>query len=296
MPGSWQYQDETVSGDCGILWGMACPSCGANMGHLLGCERGTISLAREAPVSAAVSDELIGTSMRARALAVPVTLAVMGLLAFTGFGQTVLRLFFGMWLHELGHAAAAWVCGITAVPLPWVTMQGEGRSGFFIALEVAGLGALAWRAWTGDGARALVPGPAAALGALLLGVLVPLHKATAFIVFSGDGGALVFGAALMALSTVPDESRLSRGGLRWGYLVIGAGAFADVVHQWFAAWRDVAELPFGRIEGVGLSDATRLVDEHGWSEAGLVRAYLVLGLVCLGLLAARVVAVIREVD
>jgi hypothetical protein len=272
---------------------MACPSCGANVGHLLGCERGTVSLAREAPAAAA-SDELIGTSMRARALAVPVALAAMALFAFTSLGQSVLRLFFGMWLHEFGHAAAAWVCGITAVPLPWVTLQGNGRSGFFIALEVLGLGALAWRLWRDEEARARVAVPAAGLVALLVGVLAPLHGATAFIVFSGDGGALILGAALMALSTLPDASRLSRGGLRWGYLVIGAGAFADVFHQWFAAWRDVAALPFGRIEGVGLSDATRLVEQHGWSEAGLLRAYLGLGLVCLALVAARVVQVARD--
>ncbi len=273
---------------------MACPSCGANVGHLLGCEQGTVSFEREPAPSAHVADELIATPMRGRALAVPVALTVMGLLAFTGFGQAALRVFFGMWLHELGHAVAAWTCGITAVPLPWVTMQGEERSKVFIAMELAALGALGWRLWGREESRALVAVPAAALGALLVGVLVPLHRATAFITFSGDGGALVFGALLMALSTVPDESRLARGGLRWGYLVIGAGAFADVFHQWFAAWRDVAELPLGRIEGVGLSDATRLLDQHGWSEQGMIRAYLGLGLACLSLLTARLVAIARD--
>lgn len=81
------------------------------------------------------------------------------------------------------------------------------------------------------------------------------------------------------------EQRIARGGLRWGYLVIGAGAFMDAFITWVRAWRDVAELPFGRSESSGLSDALRLVDVSGWSETNLVRSFLLLGAVCLTVLA-----------
>jgi hypothetical protein len=126
-------------------------------------------------------------------------------------------------------------------------------------------------------------------GLLLVGLLVPFRHATTFIVFSGDGGALVLGTLLLlGAMLLPDESRLSRGALRWGYLVIGAGAFMDVFVSWVKSWRDVAELPFGRNEGSGLSDASRLVDISGWSEQGLVRSYLGLGFSCLAVMAVVV--------
>lgn len=262
-----------------------CPSCGADRGHLLGCEHGTISLSPVAP-TAPLGEDLGPDTTRARAWGVPVALAVMGLLALTGPGGFLVRVFFGMWLHELGHALASWVCGVVAVPLPWVTMGGQGRSPIFVVLLLGGLGALGWRWWQA-GKRQLVAVPAVLAGLLLLGVLVPFRHATTFIVFAGDGGALVLGTLLMlSAMLLPDRARLARGGLRWGFLVIGAGAFMDALLTWVRAWRDWAELPFGRSESGGLSDALRLVDVSGWSEAGLVRSYLALGLACLAVLAA----------
>ena len=211
---------------------------------------------------------------RARVLAVPIALAIAAVLAFTGPGSFFLRVFFGMWLHELGHALASWCCGVFAVPLPWLTLGGQSRSPVFIVLLFGVLGGLWWRfKW-----KALAV-PAAVL---LVGLMVPFRHVTTFIVFSGDGGALVLGASLMVgAMALPDESRLARGALRWGYVVIGAGAFMDAFVTWVKAWRDFAELPFGRSEASGLSDALRLVEESGWSETMLVRSYLSLGLACL---------------
>ena len=261
-----------------------CPSCGADRGHLLGCERGTISIAPALPP--ATREDPAPDTTRARALAVPIALGIAGLLAFTGPGSFLLRVFFGMWLHELGHALASWCCGVFAVPLPWLTLGGQSRSPVFIVLLFGVLGGLFYRfRW-----KAL----AVPAGVLLVGLLVPFRHVTTFIVFSGDGGSLVLGTALMLGAMVlPDDALLARGALRWGYVVIGAAAFMDAFVTWVKAWRDVAELPFGRSEASGLSDALRLVDESGWSETALVRNYLLLGLVCLCVLAVVVVRQVR---
>jgi hypothetical protein len=64
-------------------------------------------------------------------------------------------------------------------------------------------------------------------------------------------------------------------------MALGALGFAHVFAGWWAAQQDLAEIPFGHIEGVGLSDPTKLVDLHGWTERGMVHAYLALGFVCL---------------
>ena len=91
--------------------------------------------------------------------------------------------------------------------------------------------------------------------------------------FGGDAGNLVFGPLLMLTFHLPREHPIKRRWLHWGFVVIGAFAFCDVANQWWRAAGDVAEIPFGRIDGVGLSDASKLVDHFGWSEAALVRRY-----------------------
>lgn len=267
---------------------MACSSCGAERGHLLGCEHGTVQLAPAAAPRWEADEGLALDTTRARALAVPIALAVAALLSTTTFGSMALRLFFGMWLHELGHAVASWVCGVFAVPLPWITFSGEARSPLLIIALIGGLAALAW--WLRQHehpARVILP---VTLGVLLLGgLLLPMRHVRTFIVFSGDGGAMVLGALLLLGAVLlPDGARLSRGALRWGSLVIGAGAFMDAFVTWVKASRDFAELPFGRSEGAGLSDALKLVENSGWSEQALVRAHLGVGLACLAALAVVV--------
>lgn len=231
-----------------------------------------------------MADEPEVDTSRARAWGVPIALAVAVVVGLTTPGQFLLRVLFGMWLHELGHAAASWCCGVFAVPLPWLTLGGEERSPFFIVLLFGALAALAYR-FASHRRWLLIPA-----GILLVGLLVPLRHVSTFITFFGDGGAMVFGTLFMLGAMVlPDGARVARGGLRWGYLVIGACAFIDAFLTWVRAWRDVAELPFGRSEASGLSDASKLVDVAGWTETGLVRSYLALGLVCLAVLAVMTV-------
>ncbi len=272
------------------LLGMTpCSSCGADRGHLLGCEHSTISLA---PTTAApLADEPEVDTTKARAWGVPIALGIACVLGLATPGQFLLRVLFGMWLHELGHAVASWICGVFAAPLPWLTLGGEARSPFFIVLLFGGLGAFAYRS-AAHRRWLLIPA-----GILVVGLLVPFRHVSTFITFFGDGGAMVFGALFLAgAMLLPDGARLSRGGLRWGYLVIGAGAFTDAFFTWVRSWRDVAELPFGRSDASGLSDASKLVDVAGWSETGLIRSYLGLGVLCLAVLGAVTVRQLTRRD
>lgn len=259
---------------------MPCVRCGAQKGHFYDCPDSGFAVA---PVSAPVQvvDDAPRLFERARLVALPVVLGVMLALCFTGFGHMLVRIFFGMWLHELGHAATSWFTGGFAIPLPWLTRGGE-RSVPFTLFLFAGLGAWAW--WLRSREARAWWVPAALMGVLALGLLIPARPREALIIFMGDGGALLFGTALMATVFLPDGARLSHGGLRWGFLVIGAGGFSDIAVQWLSAKRDWAEIPFGRNEGAGLSDATRLVDQLGWSEQRLVNSYLTFTAVCFGAL------------
>ena len=68
--------------------------------------------------------------------------------------------------------------------------------------------------------------------------------------------------------------------------MIGAFAFMDAFTTWLAAARDPDAIPFGEIEGVGQSDPTVLVDDHGWTLHQLIARYTRLGWLCLAMLGA----------
>lgn len=281
---------------------MACAECGAERGHLLGCSRvderfRDLAPPRAVAVEAPVEDERSSESVleRHRLWAFPVVyLGAWGLVGTDG-GAFFARTFFGMWLHELGHASAAWLCGVWAVPAPWFTWT-FGPSAAVSLLVFGGAAALVWSGRRGLGpdggvlgARRRVVG-GAALGCHLLGP----NAQEVFVTFAGEAGAMLYGAALSTAFLLPPRGRALRGGLRWGWLVIGAMAWVDSVHLWLLARRDPANLPFGLENGTE-SDATKLVDRFHWAEDAMVSRYLAFAALTGGLaLAAWLTAVLRD--
>ena len=198
----------------------------------------------------------------------------------------LLRTFLTMPVHELGHAVTAWFCGYSATPTLWVTHVSPERSTFMVLLLSGLLGALVWQgwkrrrwAWMGVGAVLL-----AALGAGRFGL--DHDQAQALIYFGGDAGRMVLGTALMATFFVPRGHYLHRHQLRWGFVVIGASALMDSFEMWWGARTDVDRIPFGRIEGTGLSDPSALVDTYGWNVSRVIHWNVNVGLACLAALAA----------
>jgi hypothetical protein len=211
--------------------------------------------------------------------AIPAALALA--LAFHVLTPGLQRVFLGMPVHELGHAVSAWFCGYFAVPTLWKTLVAEER-GFVAPLALAGaLGYGMYRAYLAEKLYLVALG-----GALLvvqgIGTLVIQERtAEMLFTFGGDGMGMVLAAALMATFFFGKRSQLYKGWLRWGFLMIGAAAFTDMFATWWAAQSDSGAIPFGEIEGVGLSDPMKLVEEHGWSTKVMVRRYVMVGLLCL---------------
>ncbi|RKH69323.1 hypothetical protein [Corallococcus aberystwythensis] len=198
----------------------------------------------------------------------------------------LIRTFLTMPVHELGHAVTAWFCGYNATPTFWVTHVSQERSTSMVLLLSGLLGALVWQgwkrrrwAWLGVGVVLL-----AALGAGRFGLTHA--QARALIYFGGDAGRMVLGTLLMATFFVPPGHYLHRHQLRWGFVVIGAAALMDSFEMWWSARTHVDRIPFGRIEGAGLSDPSALVDVYGWNVSRVIRWNVNVGLACLAVLAA----------
>ena len=114
-------------------------------------------------------------------------------------------------------------------------------------------------------------------------------KARSLFVWGGDGGCMILGTLLMLSLYARKRSQLRVGWLRWGFLVIGAAAFADGFATWWAARTDREVIPFGEVEGRCQSDPTVLVFQQGFSIPGMVNGYVWLGIACLVVLLAAYV-------
>jgi len=191
------------------------------------------------------------------------------------------RTFLAMPVHELGHAITAWLCGYFAIPTLWKTLVPDER-GFVAPLILAGgMAYLMYRASQAE-KPALVGLGAGVLVLQAIGTLGIKFKTTQMlIVFGGDGMGMIIATALMATFFFGKDTQLYRGSLRWGFLAIGAAAFVDIFSVWNAARRDYGAIPFGEQEGTGLSDATKLVDDFGWTADQLIHRHIALGVCCL---------------
>jgi hypothetical protein len=219
--------------------------------------------------------------LKIRTFAIPVALALAWLVAHSQMLHALMRVFLSMWVHELGHASTAWLCGFGAFPGPWRTPISESRVPFVSILLIGALGYFSFRAWQMQRWNQI--GVAAGLLLLHAGMTLGLssEQAQALILFGGDGGCMVIGTLLMSSLYARAESAIHKGWLRWGFLVIGSAAFVDSFETWWSARTDSERIPFGMNEGSGLSDPSRLVENHGWTEHLLVQRYVVLGLACL---------------
>jgi len=221
----------------------------------------------------------------ARAIALPLAL-LFAWLAVKGSPGAVRML--GMWVHESGHAVAAWLCGYLAWPGPWFTPVGTQRSPSFTVLLVGGLAFGAYRAWQLERWFWVTASAGTLLLVLFCTLILRPGTAQQLIVFGGDGGGLVLGTMLMLTVYAREEHPVRREHLRWGLLVIGALAFMDV----YAVWSGPANrLPFGENEN-GLSDPSVLTEMYGWSLISLVNRYQQLAHACFTVLVVVYLAAI----
>ena len=276
--------------------GPACGRCGADYAkaeqiRTQGRARAVAPAVAEAPIPMTIAGGIDERAVEDPALelklcvaAIPLALLLATVFHFLTPGMQ--RIVFGMPLHELGHAVSAWFCGFWAIPTLWRTIIPEERGLIAPILLAGAIGWMMVRAWQAEKVYLVVIG-AALLAVQAIGTFY-LRESTAeaVFIFGGDGIGMVLAAALMATFFFGKRTQLYKGWLRWGFLVIGAAAFSDMFATWWASRTDIGKIPYGEIEGVGLSDPAKLVELHGWSVQMVVRRFLAVGFACLAALAA----------
>lgn len=282
--------------------GPECPRCGANYAKAEAIRKHGRAEVAVTPLAEAVPEAQIlfagSAELDDRAafddprtevwfcvLAIPAMLLIGILFHQFELGRFAQRLLFTMPVHELGHAVTAWICGFGAIPTVWVTIVMEERG---VVAPVAVFAFAIWagyRGWQVESRALLVAGALILLAQVICTLVISASSASALIVFGGDGAGLVLSVLLMGSFFFGKSTQLYKGSLRWGFAAIGAGAFADINATWWLARRDATEIPFATRDNGMESDALRLVNEFGWTEAALVNRHIAACLACMAILA-----------
>jgi hypothetical protein len=197
--------------------------------------------------------------------------------------------FLSMWLHETGHAIAAWFCGYAAFPTAWITLIPDERGRWIslvlgAAMATGGYFAFRLHRWFWVAASAGV------LALFILGNLQTESHSHLLFTFWGEGGAYVLATVLMLTFYARPDSPISRNQVRWGLLVLGAMAFWSVYTRWAGGFENIAQF-LEDTDGRGIpSDERVLTLVYGWSTYVLIHSYWTLARVCLLTLAGAYAA------
>ena len=198
-------------------------------------------------------------------------------------GMPTVSAFLAMWLHESGHAIAAWFCGFTAFPTAWFTIISNGRSRWIsVVLGAVAIGG-AYVAYRFERWFWVVVSAAVLILSIVGNLQSDFHSRMLF-TFWGDGGAYVLSTILMMTFYARPGSPVRRNQVRWGLLILGAIAFWSVYSRWSGGFENIANFLEDTDER-GPSDIMQLTTMYGWSIYTLIHRYWQLGHACLVALA-----------
>jgi len=198
---------------------------------------------------------------------------------------------FHVWMHEFGHATAAWLCGFRATPLPfgWTPVEPTyspfvyfGLLGLFVILGVAGW--LERKLWAIGAAVAL-----AGLQFYMTWKMPEFRQEFWWSAFGGVGGEFYLSTLFMIFFWVQLPEKFKWGACRYVFFLIGATAFLNIWLRWGDIYRGREEIPFGSMingEDDQGGDMNKLMDGFGWKKFAIRRNYWLLGWGCWAALGA----------
>jgi hypothetical protein len=192
---------------------------------------------------------------------------------------------FHVWMHEFGHATAAWLCGFRATPLPfgWTPVEPVYSPFVYWGLLLLfgllfGAGVLERKVWPMLAALAL-----ASLQFYMTWRMPEHRQEFWWSAFGGVGGEFYLSTLFMIFFWVQLPEKFKWGACRYVFFFIGATAFLNIWLRWRDVYHGLEEIPFGTMingeEDQG-GDMNKLMDGFGWKKFDIRRNYLLLGYGC----------------
>ena len=192
---------------------------------------------------------------------------------------------FHVWMHEFGHATAAWLCGFRATPLPfgWTPVEPEYSHFVYWGLLLM-FGILFVSGWLERKVWAMVAAVALAGLQFYMTWRMPEHRQEFWwSAFGGVGGEFYLSTMFMMFFWVQLPEKFKWGACRYVFFFIGATAFLNIWVRWGDIYRGIEEIPFGTMingEDDEGGDMNKLMDGYGWKKFAIRRNYLLLGYGC----------------
>lgn len=192
---------------------------------------------------------------------------------------------FHIWMHEFGHATAAWMTGRKATPLPigWTPIQDEYSHFVYFGVLLL-MGILFVAGWK---ERKIWPMLIALVVAALQFQLTwntPLYRQEFWWTFCGVGGEFYLSALFIVAFYVQFPEKFQWGFCRWIFLFIGVSSLLNIYLFWGRVYDGLEDIPMGSLvngEDDANGDMNILMTEYGWSHSMIRRTFHNLGNACL---------------
>jgi hypothetical protein len=221
------------------------------------------------------------------AAAVPLSALTVWLICLTQIGKLVQFATVGMWLHELGHAVAAWLSGSFAIPLLFFTFTSGKQTIFVILAVIAAAFLMLWKGWKQRLPFWLILGGISLCMLFAKAMLLDDAQRAAWISYSGIGGELVLGTLCILSFFYTVYRRTSWKLMRYAALFFGMAVFLPAWLRWIAIAAGTEPFPLGSlISGPEHGDMNSLL-ATGLTQTDIIESYLGLAHYCLLVISAH---------
>ena len=192
---------------------------------------------------------------------------------------------FQVWMHEFGHATAAWLTGRKALPLPfgWTPVEDEySHFVYFGLLLLFGIHFVA--GWKERKVWAMILAVAfAAAQYYQTWQLSAYRQEFWWGGFGGVGGEFYLSTLLMLVFYFQLPEKFKWGACRHVVFFLAAAVFIQTYRLWGDVYHGLEDIPYGSMingEDDPGGDMNRLVDDYGWTQSMIRRNFRALGNGC----------------
>lgn len=190
-----------------------------------------------------------------------------------------------LWVHEFGHATAAWLCGIAATPFVGWTNYGAGQSWWVSLCFVFLLGVLGYKSYENKCWFLVTSFSLLFFIFLYCRFFLDTIETELFRTYMGIGGEFIISAWLVLAYHHKFPEYMQWDTLKYVSLFFGAVVFYHAFALWLGVSMNERDIPWGSLlGGEGVGDMNTLRNYHGWGRKRMIQSYVRLGYVSLAII------------